>query len=160
MIRGADFYKIGIVVDDLDEAVAGYAAGFDYEWRGGSALAQPFPVRVGDEVRTMVHRQVMSSQKPRIHLIEATPGTAWTVAPGMVHHLAYWVDDLQRAEQEVAALGYSIECGDGADDPAARMWGYYVAADGSRLELMRRIMPQAAWDAQIDSLPVFVPYHD
>ncbi|MCF1592282.1 VOC family protein [Streptomyces muensis] len=157
LLRGAEFYKIGIVVDDLTEAVSRYRELFDYEWGDGATVAQPFPVLIGDEIRTVTNRAVITRQKPRIHLIEATPGTPWEVdRGGQVHHLAYWVEELQEAARQITAQGYSFECGDAAEDPAARTWGYYTHPHGPRLELMRRTTTPEEWDARLDSLAPFV----
>lgn len=155
-IRSVDFYKIGIVVDDLATAVKSYEQLYDYEWSDAATSAPPFPVLVGDDIITVTNRAVVSRQKPRIHLIEATPGTPWMPSSGgSAHHLAYWVDDLQVAAKELGEAGYSFECGDAAEDPNERKWGYYTRPDGSRLELMVRTTTPEEWDAMLDGMPLY-----
>lgn len=155
MALRTDFYKIGIVVDSLDEAVAFHRTLFDYDWR--RIPSAPFPVRIGDEVRTLEVRAAITTQHPRLHLIERIAGTPWQMAPGAAaHHLSYWVEDLEAATRELAGLGFSEECGDAAEDPAARTWGYFSRDGGrTRIELMRRQLPAPEWDAMLDQLPAW-----
>lgn len=153
MVLRPDFYKIGVVVPSLEEGVAKYQQAFDYDFvRIPSA---PFPVSIGDEIRIVETRAAITRQRPRLHLIEAIPDTPWTPTSGAAHHLAYWVDDLAAAEADIAPLGYTKECGDAAEDPAERTWGYYSQSGRMRIELMKQPMPLAQWDEFIDSSPTF-----
>lgn len=154
MVLRSDFYKVGIIVDSLEAAVAAYREVFDYDWR--AIPSAPFPVEIDGEIRTVTVRAAVTVQEPRLHLIERIADTPWTSSPDAgAHHLAYWVEDFPTAARELLAAGFVMELGE-ATAPAARTYGYFSKPNGSmRIEILERPMPDAEWAATIASMPSF-----
>jgi catechol 2,3-dioxygenase-like lactoylglutathione lyase family enzyme len=103
--------------------------------------------QAGVGATTVELRFAYSLDAPHLELIQAVPGTTWTVVPGRaLHHLGYWVDDLAATCRALEEQGLPLElCG--GDDPAApTRFGYHLGPDGLRIEVVdRAVIPD--WPA-------------
>ncbi len=153
MIDGLTFYKTLFIVPDLRTAARRFNALSDFDWR--EVPAAPHPFQIGDTVRELTHRAVISAVAPRIHLIEESPGTPWRAAiGGAAHHVSYWVDDLTVAHETMLNAGFTVEACDVNPDQRPRIWAYYLAPEGTRIELLDSgAIPGR--DAFVASLPRF-----
>src|SRR5579884_1365707 len=92
-LRPEDFYHTGIIVPDLEAAMARLSALAGYRWI--TPVSYTLPFRTVSGTREVTSTFVYSLQAPHVELIQEVPGTAWAAAPGnAVHHLGYWCDDL------------------------------------------------------------------
>jgi catechol 2,3-dioxygenase-like lactoylglutathione lyase family enzyme len=146
LLRVADCYHTGVVVPDLD-------AGMDRMTRlAGHRFMTPLEVetpmwQAGVGATVVELRFAYSLEAPHLELIQAVPGTTWSVVPGRaLHHLGYWVDDLSATCRALEEQGLALEmCG--GDDPATpTRFGYHLGPDGLRIEVVdRAVIPD--WPA-------------
>lgn len=101
-----DFYHFGIVVADLDAAMAEWGAIHGFEW--APVQHREFMVRQPNGVVLADFRFTYSiAGPPHIELITGTPGTVWDPSSGGgIHHLGYWSHDLVADAQRLADAGY------------------------------------------------------
>jgi hypothetical protein len=132
---------VGHIVADLDAAMDSYGVAFDVTWAT--------PVSYGRSPRAS--RFTCSRQGPvLVELIEEVPGTIWSVEHGSpIHHLAYWVDDLEGVAGSFEALGFSVEA-------AGPTFVYLRSPLGLRIELMDSVV-RPSWDAWLQGGVLTVP---
>ena len=138
-MKAADLFHTGIVVDDLDAALAEMTELFGYEWCDEIHVDQPVQLPSGGT--TVEFRFRYSRSSPRLEVIEHRPGTLWIPAGGPggsgIHHLGYWSDDVAADSAALQGKGYAFEAsGTGPDGGPA--WAYYRGPDGPRIELVSR----------------------
>ena len=138
-LRSDDLYHTGIVVPDLEAAMARFTALAGYRWISPMSYKLPFRTTAGtsDLTSTIVY----SVQAPYLELVQEVPGTPWTAAPGnAVHHLGYFTDDLAATAQQLEANGYSFEMT--ADMPGTELalFAYYIDPVGTRIEIVDRAL--------------------
>jgi catechol 2,3-dioxygenase-like lactoylglutathione lyase family enzyme len=83
---------VGIVVEDLDAAVAEYAS-------LGLRFSEPQVVPIGDWRLTVTFSR---QGPPYLELIEALPGSPWVSRGAALDHLAWHVDAFEAAKEELA----------------------------------------------------------
>jgi catechol 2,3-dioxygenase-like lactoylglutathione lyase family enzyme len=123
---------VGSVVADLPAAMAALAR-TGVRW---SAVQHPVArLRLPDGrlEEIVVGYVAQGGGEPRLKLIGGVAGTYFTPAPG-VHHLAHWVDDLERATTALVAAGHVVEA-TGEDPDGTARYRYLLGAAGVRVEL-------------------------
>jgi glyoxalase/bleomycin resistance protein/dioxygenase superfamily protein len=137
-VNGADQFHVGIVVDDLDTALAELTALFGYAWC--PPIAVETPVVLPDDEIMLDLEFAYSATEPRVEMIRSTPGTLWMPASGSgIHHVGYWSDDLTADMDQLASQGHAQEArGEGPDGTA--MWAYHRSPNGPRIELVSRVI--------------------
>ncbi len=138
-LRPEDLYHTGIVVPDLDAAMARFTGLAGYRWIAPMSYTLPFRTATG--TRELASTIVYSVQAPYIELVQEVPGTPWVAAPGnAVHHLGYFTDNLVQTAQLLEDSGFSFEMT--ADVPGSELalFAYYVDADGTRIEIVDRAL--------------------
>lgn len=138
-LRPEDLYHTGIVVPDLDAAIARFSALGGYEWI--TPLSYTLPFRTATESLELTSTIVYSVQAPHIELVQEVPGTPWTAAPGnAVHHLGYFTDNLLESARLLEDNGFTFEMT--ADMPGSELalFAYYVDASGTRIEIVDRAL--------------------
>ncbi len=107
-MRAADQFHTGVVVDDLERALAELTALFGYEWCDEVHVEQPVHLPSGDT--TVEFRFHYSRNAPRLEVIGHQPGTLWVPAAGSgIHHLGYWSDDVATDGASLERAGYAFE---------------------------------------------------
>ncbi|OBI45000.1 VOC family protein [Mycobacterium colombiense] len=138
-LRPEDFYHTGIIVSDLDAAMARLSALAGYRWITPVSYTLPFRTTSGTQEVTSTF--VYSLQAPHIELIKEVPGTAWTAAPGnAIHHLGYWTDDLAESAKRLEDTGFTFEATADTAPPDLALFAYYVDAAGTRIEIVDRAL--------------------
>ena len=79
-LRPDDFYHTGIVVPDLDAAMARLSALAGYRWI--TPLSYTLPFRTAAGVRELTSTIVYSVQSPYIELVQEVPGNAMDGSTG------------------------------------------------------------------------------
>ena len=138
-LRADDLYHTGLVVPDLEAAMARFTALAGYRWINPMSYTLPFRTTAGtsDLTSTIVY----SVQAPYLELVQEVPGTPWTAAPGnAVHHLGYFTDDLVATAQQLEASGCTFEMT--ADMPGTELalFAYYIDPVGTRIEIVDRAL--------------------
>ena len=141
-LRPEDFYHTGIIVPDLDAAMARLSALAGYRWI--TPLSYTLPFRTTSGTQEVTSTFVYSVQAPHIELIKEVPGTAWTAAPGnAIHHLGYLTDDLAESAKcwkTTASPSKRPPTPRGLVKPGLALFAYYVDACGTRIEIVDRAL--------------------
>ena len=138
-LRPEDLYHTGVVVPDLEAAMARLSAVAGYRWI--NPLSYTLPFRTATETRELTSTIVYSVQSPYVELIQQVPGTPWTAAPGnSVHHLGYFTDNLADTARKLEASGFTFEMT--ADVPGSELalFAYYLDPFGTRIEIVDRAL--------------------
>jgi hypothetical protein len=133
MIR-PELNHVGIVVPALEPALEDLTTqlGFEFAIVFDDDLAVHEPP-IGNGV---VHLRIAySAQRPALEIIEAVPGTPWSPEQRGLHHLAYFVDDLDRDSQRLAGFCPIEICGLGEDGSVPTTFTYH-AGGPFRVELL------------------------
>ncbi|WP_419918195.1 VOC family protein [Candidatus Poriferisocius sp.] len=145
-----DFYHFGMVVPDLDAAMAEWSAVHGMDWAG--VQHREFMVRQPNGVVQADFRFTYSiAGPPHIEFISATPGTVWDPSTaGGIHHLGYWSHDLVADARRLADAGYEcLASYDNPDHPDGRPLGFtyhWLPTTGLRVELVDAARRQAFLD--------------
>src|ERR1700731_3002356 len=101
-----DYYHTGIVVPDLDAAMARLSALAGYRWI--TPLTYTLPFRTGNWARELTSSFVYSFQSPHEGVSQQVPDRPWTAAPGnSVHPLGYFPEDLAETARLLEANGFT-----------------------------------------------------
>lgn len=139
VLQPKDFYHTGIVVPDLDAAMARLSALAGYRWITPLSYTLPFRTTAG--VRELTSTIVYSVQSPYLELVQEVPGTPWTAAPGnSVHHVGYFTDDLTETARALESNGFTFEMTGEVAGLEFGMFAYYVDAFGTRIEIVDRAL--------------------
>ncbi len=138
-LRPEDFYHTGIVVPDLDAAMARLSALAGYRWI--TPLTYTLPFRTANGTRELTSTFVYSMQSPHVELIKEVPGSPWTAAPGnSVHHLGYFTDNLAETARMLEDSGFTFEATADVSKSELALFAYYVDASGTRIEIVDRAL--------------------
>ena len=138
-LRPEDFYHTGIIVPDLEAAMARLSTLAGYQWI--TPLTYTLPFRTANGTRELTSTFVYSIQGPHVELLQEIPGTPWTAAPGnSVHHLGYFTDNLANTARMLEDNGFTFEMT--ADVPGSELalFAYYIDAFGTRIEIVDRAL--------------------
>lgn len=139
VLQPKDFYHTGIVVPDLEAAMARLTALAGYRWITPLSYTLPFRTTAG--VRDLTSTIVYSVQSPYLELLQEVPGTPWTAAPGnSVHHVGYFTDNLAETARGLEANGFTFEMTGELPGSEFGMFAYYVDAFGTRVEIVDRAL--------------------
>jgi hypothetical protein len=99
-----------------------------------------------------VARFLYSLQAPHIELIEAIPGTPWTIlGEQAIHHLGYFTDDMTSASAQLLTAGFTLEMRPAGTPQFPQMLAFYIDAQGIRIEIVDR-SSMGDWTTFLDSL--------
>jgi hypothetical protein len=133
-MKAEDQYHVGIVVDDFDAALEALTRTAGYRW--GQILAADTNVRTPDGESIVAIRAVYSVTTPRVEVIQAVPGTAWTPSNSGAHHIGYWSSDIAADLAHLASQGYVEESAGLGPDGVSVIWAYLRGPLGLRVELI------------------------
>lgn len=124
---------IAFIVLDLDAAMSDFAA-LGHQWAPISTPTATLRLADARREATVVRYVTSSGPLPRVKLIEEVPGTYWVrQTGGGVHHLTYWVDDIEAASAPLIAQGACIDA-DGLDAAGELRYRYLKLPSGPRVE--------------------------
>jgi len=129
-------FHVGIIVADLDAAMADYSAATGCTWH--SMQSRDVTLRIdGGLLSTHVMFNYSVEGPVQLELVQGLPGTPWDAAVhGGVDHLGYWSDDFQGDMAALGAAGWEFLYG--ADDEEGGVGGFcfYMTPAGQRVELL------------------------
>lgn len=136
-LRPDDFYHTGIVVSDLDGAMARLSALAGYTWIAPMSYTLPFRTAAG--TRELTSTFVYSLQSPHVELIQEVADSPWTAPRGnAIHHLGYFTDDLTATACALEDNGFMFEATADVSPPGLALFAYYVDSSGTRIEIVDR----------------------
>ncbi len=136
MIDPARIYHIGIVVQDLDRAMDELGTSCGYTWSDVRTLNSGLVTPSGPA--SVSARVVFTRQGPPwLEFIEGPAGSVWSAVGGnALHHLGFYVDDLEAESARLASLGMAFEVGAAGPDGRLSGFAYHNNPQGGRLELV------------------------
>ena len=136
-MRAEDQFHVGVVVDDLDAALAELTDLFGYRWCDIISVPTPVTLPRGDE--TLEFTFAYSASVPRLEVIRAMPGTLWEpAADSGIHHLGYWSDDVAADSAELVRARVRDRGHRTTARRRALLVASIAAASGPRIELVSR----------------------
>lgn len=138
-MRGSDIYHIGVIVPQLETAMAELTDILGLAWgpvveTGPSQMIQP-----GSGTKTAHSFRIAFSQdQPHFELIEELPGTLWVCNPySNLHHVGFWGAGLVPESSRIVGAGCPVEImGLGPDDGVPLRMAYHRNALGVRIEVV------------------------
>ena len=126
------FWQVGIVVPEIESAMAELSAALGVEWSGPRD-------REVDGIRIRV--AFAMTPPPYLELLEGPPGSVWDATAGArIHHLGFWSADKERDGADLEGVGFERL-------PNSGYARYYLGpASGTVVELVGR-----DFDPRIDS---------
>ena len=125
MTAPAELHHVGIVVPDLEAAMAEMSRLLGLQWTAPQTRPD------GEHVLLVA----FSTSVPRIELIQGNPGGVWSTEGGpRIDHIAFWIKDFEATSAAAEAIGVAREAG-GTASWGGR-WAYVRGPDtGTRIEL-------------------------
>jgi hypothetical protein len=134
-----DYYHTGIIVPDLEAAMARLSALAGYRWI--KPLTYTLPFRTASGTHEITSTFVYSLQPPHVELIQEVPGSPWTAAPGnSIHHLGYFTDSLADSARMLEENGFTFEATADVAPPGLALFAYYIDEFGTRIEIVDRAL--------------------
>jgi hypothetical protein len=138
-LKPEDFYHTGIIVPDLDAAMARLSALAGYRWITPLTYTLPFRTTTGTHEFSSTF--VYSLESPHLELIKEVPASPWAAAPGnAIHHLGYFTDDLAGTARTLEDNGFTFEATADVAPPGLALFAYYIDAFGTRIEIVDRAL--------------------
>ncbi|MFQ5380348.1 MAG: VOC family protein [Dehalococcoidia bacterium] len=136
MIDPKRLYHIGFVVPSLEEAMDELGAAFSYSW--SSIREANFDLITPAGPSTGKARIVFARPGPPwLEVIQAPADSLWSAAGGAaLHHLGYWVDDLDGEARHLASLGLEFEIGRRDENGQLAGFAYYRSPNSGRIEIV------------------------
>jgi hypothetical protein len=150
-----ELVHIGIAVGDLDEAMASVGAELGVSW-ATPQLRRLSALWCGRPFQAAVTVTWSRQGPPHVELVHGGPGTPWeTDQATVLHHMAYWSDDLAVDVDRLRGLGSELELTGAAAPGGPSSFAYLKRPGGLRIELMDRRVMKRAFDAWLagGSLP-------
>ncbi|OBJ61769.1 VOC family protein [Mycobacterium sp. 1423905.2] len=141
VLRPEDLYHTGIVVPDIDAAMARLSALAGYQWTTVQSYTLPFRTGTDRQAQTreLTTSFVYSLQSPYLELIQEVPETPWATSPdSAIHHLGYFTDNLLDTARALERNGFSFELTAAFADPEPALFAYYTDDFGTRIEIVDR----------------------
>jgi catechol 2,3-dioxygenase-like lactoylglutathione lyase family enzyme len=157
-VKAEDFFEVGLIVPDLEKAVAELSAALGVTFT--DVLEGLLPMRTADgEESAPPFRMVYSRQPPILEVIEQQPGTRLVAPEGTsLHHFGSWVEDLAAEVAALEAAGVPFVSGGlGPNGEFPHLWAYHQTSDGTLVELLStktrpsvlRVIAEGTFDAAI-----------
>lgn len=145
---------VAMVVDDVAAAASSLAA-CGLEW---SAITHPVARLRDTDGRVediAVDYVTTRGGEPRLKLLSAVAGSFFVAGASAVHHVSYWVDDIEAVTAVLCERGWTVERS-GVDLDGSLRYRYLRESEGPRLELGRRSDREEfdAWADDPGSAPI------
>jgi hypothetical protein len=135
-VNAVDHYHVGMVVHELDQALAWFAETAGYRWC--EELKVDNLLVTADGETTVPLRFTYSMDEPHVEVIQAVPGTLFAPVQSSPHHLGYWSDDIDNDLAVLEASGATIEGTGYWPDGRGPIWAFAAPPLGARIELVHR----------------------
>ena len=138
-LQPEDFYHTGIIVPDLEAAMARLSALAGYRWI--TPLTYTLPFRTTTGTHELSSTFVYSLESPHLELIKEVPASPSAAAPGnSIHHLGYFTDNLADTARILEDNGFTFEATADVSPPDLALFAYYIDAFGTRIEIVDRAL--------------------
>ncbi|MFC5746284.1 VOC family protein [Actinomadura rugatobispora] len=132
-MKPGDQFHLGIVTAEFETTMDALSAVFGHEW--GPEIGEPIAVTLPSGEAVLNLRCAFSTTVPRLELVRSIPGTMWEPAPGGVHHIGFWSEDVAADSAELASNGYVLEASRTGPD-GKPFFTFQRSTTGFRVELV------------------------
>jgi catechol 2,3-dioxygenase-like lactoylglutathione lyase family enzyme len=137
MIDPNQIYHVGVVVQDLDRAMDDLSTALGYNWTAVRTMNTSVLLPSGSPAPISLRLAFTKQGPPWLEFIEGPAGSVWSAAGGnMLHHVAFYVDDLEAERQRMESLGMAFEVGGMGPDGRLSGFAYHLNPHGGRVELV------------------------
>src|ERR1700761_5235856 len=131
MLGKLDVFHVGLVVADIELAMKTIGQNLGIGWAPVQERTQVVRTGAGEVRHEPIRFTYSSDGPPHVELIESADDSVWeTSAPGGLHHIGAFADDITSAP----GSGLTLEFG-GGDGEIPAGFAYYTAPGGIRVEL-------------------------
>lgn len=134
----ANLFHSGIVVDDLERAMAELGEEVGVRWT--PIIDNVRPIVTDGRTVDLRFRMVYSIDGPhRYELVQAIPGTLWQAVPeqpARLHHVGYWSDDIEADGAALERAGAPTVAIAQTPDGGAPVFRYHRSRLGFYIELV------------------------
>jgi len=141
-------YHVGYVVPDLAAGMAQFTDAIGARWVD-HVVRPRYRDRDGRIVEVDLHTSFSLDGPVHIELIEAAPGTIWSLDAGpRIHHVGLWTDDVPAEAERLVRSGMPVAAGglDGGDPAGPGFFSYHDNPQGGHVELVHVDMQQGMHD--------------
>ena len=132
MLGELDVFHVGLVVEDIEAAMATIGTNLGIRWAPVQTRTQVVRTGAGDVRQEPIIFTYSSDGPPHVELIQSEPDSVWQVTPpNCLHHIGAFADDVTKPP----GSGLTLEFG-GGDGPQPVGFAYYTAPGGFRVELV------------------------
>ena len=137
MIDPSQLYHIGVVVQDLDRAMDELSTALGYTWTTVRTMDTSVLVPSGPPKPICLRLAFTKQGPPWMEFIEGPADSVWSAAGGnTLHHVAFYVDDLEGERERMESLGMTFEVGGLGPDGRLSGFAYHLNPHGGRVELV------------------------
>jgi catechol 2,3-dioxygenase-like lactoylglutathione lyase family enzyme len=130
VLHPSRLFHSGIVVADIDKAMAELSASHGLTWRGGRPSIHHLYYFDADQ-EPELRIAFCIEGPPHIELIEAKEGTIWPPKACGLHHLCYWSPEAEATASSLEAQGYQRLSG-----RPGSAGGYFRSPSGLVIEVL------------------------
>jgi hypothetical protein len=128
-------FHVGIVVLDLEEAVARFTELLGLSWGPLAEVEATLVDGEGEDFGVRL-RSRLSSDAPHVELIEEVPGTVWECNEhSNLHHIGFWTETLVEDSARFSGAGCPLVIAGRVDGQVPARIAYHSDPLGVRVEL-------------------------
>ena len=135
MLGTLDVFHFGVVVPDIEMAMAEFGRRFSLTWAPLQERDQKATTGGGEQVSEHIRFTYSVQGTPHLELVQSTDARLWRAGVGELHHIGVFADDLVAESARLAAEGSPLDfCGGHTGQPVG--FAYHLVPGDLRLEVV------------------------
>jgi catechol 2,3-dioxygenase-like lactoylglutathione lyase family enzyme len=161
-VSRSELFHVGIVVPDIEAAVAHFTALLGITWGPVIEMDNPYTTASGEQVTLTGFKLCYSTSGPHLELIEEYPGSPWVCNEhSNLHHIGFYSDSLEATSGKLTAARCPLEIVCADPESGAMAWWYHRDPLGVRIEFIEQsimaVMNETMLGDGMIVAPVVVP---
>ncbi len=136
MVNYDDLFHVGIIVPNIQKGMQELSSRFGVTWPRKPSTSQTL-IRTKEGTSPITISGVYSTEGPPwFEVFEAVPGSLWAAQSSNIHHMGFFVDNLDDEIERLVAEGNELEM-EAVDENGNRISGCYLSTElNIRLEIV------------------------
>lgn len=136
MVHYDDLFHIGIIVPNIQKGMLELSSRFGVTWPREPRTSKTL-IRTKEGTSPITISGVYSTEGPPwFEVFEAVPGSLWAAQSSNIHHMGFFVDNLDDEIERLVAEGNELEM-EAVDENGNRISGCYLSTElNIRLEIV------------------------
>ena len=136
MVNYDDLFHVGIIVPNIQKGMQELSSRFGVTWPRKPRTSQTL-IRTKEGTSPITISGVYSTEGPPwFEVFEAVPGSLWAAQSSNIHHMGFFVDNLDDEIERLVAEGNELEM-EAVDENGNRISGCYLSTElNIRLEIV------------------------